>query len=152
MPLILPAGAPETIRRYAEPWLVAQQAETMEAVIGGASKLIPRRRVADFFGVETLAEHQAGFAMRIACFAQDSNMRRQSHIAGDFFPYEMERIVREPHVFAAARDTIGLLARSVLERPTVKGSADLLLPIKKTADGQRLLRSGVHQGGAEQEG
>src|SRR6266568_1840871 len=63
-------------------------------------------------GVETLAQHETGLSMRIAARCDERNIRRQRHVAGNLFPYEMKGVVREPHVFAATGDAIAS-ARSI---------------------------------------
>src|SRR3954469_5316206 len=59
-------------------------------------------------GIETLANHENRFAMRIA-WRQRRNMDfcRKRDVARDFFPNEMKGVGAKPHVGAAALEGVG---------------------------------------------
>src|SRR6516225_11511417 len=56
--------------------------------------------------VETLADHQAGFAMGVAPSRLPFDSRLQREISRNSLPHEVQRVIGEPHVLATARDDI----------------------------------------------
>ena len=56
--------------------------------------------------IQRLADHQAGFAVRISIRADPADVCGQCQIAGHALPYEVKRVIGGPHVFAAARDPV----------------------------------------------
>ena len=64
-------------------------------------------------GVQGLADHQDGFAVRIFAFPEESHAGAEDGVARSFFPDELEGIVVEPDVFAAAGE--GVLAGGGIE-------------------------------------
>jgi hypothetical protein len=53
-------------------------------------------------GVETLTDHDDGFAMLVHALADEGDVSVEGGVTGDFFPYEVEGVGGEPHVFSAA--------------------------------------------------
>jgi len=69
-------------------------------------QLAPRQRVRGIgirgIGFESLADQQAGLAMRVAAGAREFHVGRERHVARKLFPDEVEPVVGGPHVRAAA--------------------------------------------------
>jgi hypothetical protein len=65
---------------------------------------VDRGRVA----VKGLADHEHGLAMGIAARAKEGDVRRERHVAGDLLPREMKVVDAEPHVLAAAAESVGV--------------------------------------------
>ena len=59
-------------------------------------------------GVERLADHQHGLAVRIGAGAEERDVGRKDEVAGGFLPRKMEGVLATPHVLAAAGDCVGL--------------------------------------------
>ena len=98
-------------------------------------------------GVEGLADDETGFAMFVAGGADEGNIGGERGVAGNFSPNEVERIVGEPHVAAAAGDEISLVGGIVGGVAGVGGGADVVLAGEDAEGG-----IGLGGGGEEREG
>src|SRR6266545_4868604 len=75
--------------------------------------------------VKTLADEEARFAMRIPAAAEKGNVCRECHVAGNFLPNEMKRVIGKPHVLPAAGDRVSAADCIVLDGPGAARRADL---------------------------
>ena len=82
-------------------------------------------------GVETLAEHQAGLAMRFRPTADKSDIRRERNVPRSLFPGKMKRILRRPHIFTAAGDGIRAGAGVYRGLPLVLHLADIAMAFEQ---------------------
>src|SRR5262245_3378376 len=67
-------------------------------------------------GIQTLANDEAGFSVRLLADAEPANRGCQTDVSGHALPNIMKRVLRAPHVFAAAGDEIRLAVSEMLDR------------------------------------
>src|ERR1700675_838789 len=79
--------------------------------------------------------------MRIAALFREGDVRGQCDIPGDLLPCELEGIGGEPHVFAAAGESVGVVRGIVLRRAGVQHRADVSVILKQAEGGRGGLRA-----------
>ena len=80
--------------------------------------------------VQALAHHQHGLAMLVSAFAQERDVGRQTGVALNSLPGEMEGVGRGPNVLAAAADGVGSLGRVVFQSAGVENAAHIGMTLK----------------------
>ena len=75
--------------------------------------------------------------MLVSGLGQKTDVGRQRDIARHFLPHELKRVRRKPHVFAAARDRVGLSLRVVIDGAWMKHGPNIPV-ILEHANGRRL--------------
>ena len=81
--------------------------------------------------------------MRIAALARKGNIGRERHVAGDFFPNKMKRIVGEPHIRSAARDGVSTARRIKLKCAPVLRRGDIAVFFEQTRGASLCGRDGA---------
>ena len=62
-----------------------------------------------------------------AALAGQADIRRQRHVARDFFPYDVKRVVGEPHVLPAASNLVNAAHRIEPDGAGLARGANLLV-------------------------
>ena len=106
-------------------------------------------------GVERLAEDQARLAMGIGAAPDERDVGLESQVALDLLPGEVEGILRDPHVLAAARDDV--LPRRLVKfrRAGMKHLANVAMPLEDPHRGLRRVLGngeGSHEARHEERG
>lgn len=96
-------------------------------------------------GIEILADHEDGFAMRVDAFAEEADVGREDEVAGDSAGKKVEGVGGAPDVSAAAGDAVFAGGRVVGGRAGKGVQADVRMGIEEAGLGQG------GPGGAERE-
>ena len=92
-------------------------------------------------GVEALANHEQGFAMRIAALFRKGNVGGQCDVAGGLLPCELEGVGRGPQVFTTAGDGVGVMRGIVLRGAGMQHRANVRVILKDAEGGRGGLRA-----------
>jgi len=105
----------------------------------------------DGIGVERLANEKAGLPMIVATRSNERDVRGERDVSRDFLPNEVKRIVGEPHVVAAACDSVGLFNLVVFCIAGFFSGAGIQMPIENAERAGVTLTMG-HVGKKESDG
>src|ERR1700722_11676192 len=84
----------------------------------------------DRMGIKRLTNHQHGFAVRIALFADKVDVGTYGHVAGHFFPNVVEVINAKPEVGATAGYGVAILGDVVMAATGKENRAEVPLPLE----------------------
>ena len=123
------------------------------AFVAGGAVLQGREAVAvqDRVGVsgirrQTLADEQAGLAMRVSSSPRTVRSAASVTSPGDLLPNKVKGVVGGPHVGPAAREEVGIACRIEFHRAGVLGGADVVV-ILEQPDGLGIRRRDEGQPG-----
>ena len=85
--------------------------------------------------VERLPKEQAGLSVRITAAPDETDVRAKRQVSGRALPHVVKRIVRKPHVRAAAGDGIGSAAGVVLRNAGFADLSDIAVAFEKSQSG-----------------
>src|ERR1700691_4562897 len=80
--------------------------------------------------IKRLTNHQHGFPVRIALFADKVDVSTQGHVAGHFSPNVVEVINAKPEVGATAGDGVAILGDVVMAATRKENRADVPLTLE----------------------